>query len=99
MLGHWDPARLDIQFASVRGGSLTTRGLTDKELTDKHESHYVRRWGSWRDSSGCRHPLDRSSCSLRLRASAHFPNPSWQAELFYDAFFPKPLYQILPQFI
>lgn len=38
MLGHWDPARLDIQFASVRGGSLTTRGLTDKELTDKHES-------------------------------------------------------------
>lgn len=59
MLGHWDPARLDIQssmtyiHASVRGRKLDYKGT---ELTDKHESHYVRRWGSWRDSSGLQAP-------------------------------------------
>lgn len=53
VLGHWDPARLDIQYASVRGRKLDYKGT---ELTDKHESHYVRRWGSWRDSSGLQAP-------------------------------------------
>ena len=38
MLGHWDPAKLDIQYASVR-----KRDYKGTELTDKHESHYVRR--------------------------------------------------------
>lgn len=85
-------------FLCQEGRNLTTMG--PRSLISI--SHVMwKRDGSWRDSSEWGHSLGSSSCSLRLRAAAHFPNPMWQAELFcYHmmlVLFLQPLNQIVPQ--